>query len=260
MRAEARAQGLPKGSAMDCLKHYLEQLPWGDQSSTEARKPMADFLGINSDSIRRWFTGDTQPKGLVLVKLRYFLEDQGYRIEELEGLQPLARQLGRLISNGVISYEETAKELGFTEVSDILRALHAKAPFSSKQMAGIARICAEHPLEVQETTSAPAIALLSRAVALQGQARSAIRDRVEEDIIHLLDGLNGLCAVLEPRLEHMLSDGFTPEQRQAFREKAGRHRVFDMANRFYRLNKQLNALCSEKAREITSTTPTQNQR
>lgn len=237
------------GSTADCLKHYLGKLPWGNKGSAEARMPMADFLGITPTSIQRWAVGGTKPKGLALVKLRYYLEKQGYRITELEELQNPIRVLGKLIAVGEITCEEVLKQLKIPNNDELLRILHGNRGLSSERMVAIARICVDHPLEVQEAPGAPTGSLLSHAIALQAEARGKITDRVEEDVLHLLDSLNGLCSLLAPRLEHMLSNGFTSEQRQAFRDRAGRHRVFDMANRFYALNKQLNALCSETTRE-----------
>jgi len=55
---------------------------------------------------------------------------------------------------------------------------------------------------------------------------------------------------LTPHLDHILSDVVTAKQRQSFREHDGRARVFDLSNESYRFNERMNALCSEKAREI----------
>lgn len=250
MRTETTSSGHFEGNTQDCLKHYLSQLPWSDKGCAEARKPMADFLGVRSDSIRRWLVTDIQPIGLVLVKLRYFLEEKGYRITELETLKKPVRMLGKLIATQQITWEEAVERIQFSNASELLQVLHGNRGLSSERMVIVARICADYS-EDEETHHAAAPPWKNQMAPTETPNKKGVR--IEEDVIHLLDALNGLCAVLEPRLEYMLSEGFTPEQRQLFRERAGRVRVFDLANRFFGLNKQLNALCSEKAREITST-------
>ncbi len=247
MRSEGK---LPSGSVMDCLSHYLGQLPWEGKGCVEARKPLADFLGINPATIRCWFVGSAKPLGLQLVKLRYFLEERGYDVQELHKLPGPVMALGKAIAYGKIGFDDAVEKIHMSQGSELLQVLHGNRGVSNERMATIVRICGDTPFQEGERP-AP-------ADPTGEPAQAAPSGKTEEEIINLLNSLDGLCALLEPRLGRMLSNAVTPEQRQAFREKAGRHRVFDMANRFFRLNKQLNALCSEKAREITA--QNQNQR
>jgi hypothetical protein len=91
----------------------------------------------------------------------------------------------------------------------------------------------------------------SGAVAPQTQ-KIGFGNNVESGVIALLDKLADLMTLLAPRLDYLLSDSLTPEQRYAFRDLAGPQRIFYLANRIYRLNQSMNALCSEKAREIVA--------
>jgi hypothetical protein len=60
----------------------------------------------------------------------------------------------------------------------------------------------------------------------------------EDEVIGLLDELARLIEELTPHLDHILSDVITADQRQSFREHAGRARVFDLSNECYRFNQR----------------------
>lgn len=70
----------------------------------------------------------------------------------------------------------------------------------------------------------------------------------ESNVIALLDDLNDLIILLTPKIDHLLSERLTSAQRQDFRERAGRERIFDLVNRLHHFNQSMNSLCSETAR------------
>ncbi len=237
------------GNTMECLQHYLKQLPRKAKGCEQAWQPLADFIGVTKKTIRRWSVGSNVPLGLPLIKLRYFLEARGYRIAELDVLERPIHHLGALVALGKIDCEETSKLLGYSAANYFFQVLHGKRGLSSNRMATVEEICSKHPLPALPATSS-----ITQPICVAAQAGRTIvsNDVVEEEVLNLLRSLDGLSALMTPRLEHMLTDGFTSAQRQFFRDRAGRQLVFDLANRFYVLNKLLNALCSEKAREIGS--------
>ena len=252
MKTEVKSFGILTGSTADCLRHYLKQLPWGTREIAEARQPLVDSVGVDPNSIRRWFVEPSMPVGLALVKLRYFLETIGYQVTDLDALEQPVRHLGKLISLGVVDVETASDQIGFSEVSKLFRLLHGNSGLSEERRPAVEEICSKHPLEKALVTPR-AVASVEHPIPLLPTEHEKGAISVEDDVFNLLVSLNGLSALLTPRLEHMLSNGFTSAQRQAFRDRAGQGLVFKLSNRFYALNKLLNALCSEKAREITST-------
>lgn len=74
----------------------------------------------------------------------------------------------------------------------------------------------------------------------------------EDEVIGLLDKVARLIEELTPHLNHILSDAVTADQRQLFRERAGRARVFDLSNEIFRFGQSMNALCSETSRELVA--------
>ena len=72
----------------------------------------------------------------------------------------------------------------------------------------------------------------------------------EDEVIGLLDKMARLIEELTPHLNHILSDAVTADQRRLFRDRAGKARVFDLSNEIFRFSQRMNALCSEKSREL----------
>lgn len=253
MKTEVKPSGVLTGSTADCLRHYLKQLPWGKSAKlSRAEKPMIEFIGITSGTIRRWFLEQVAPGGMPLLKLRYFLESNGYQVTDLDSLEKPVRRLGEIISHGIVDFREMVEQIGYKQDTELLQVLHGRRGLSNERRAKIEEICSKHPLEKASVTLR-AVASVEHPIPPLSTDHEKNVISVEDDVFNLLISLNGLSSLLTPRLEHMLSNGFTSAQRQAFRDRAGQGLVFKLSNRFYALNKLLNALCSEKAREITST-------
>jgi hypothetical protein len=220
----------------ESLKDYLTRFQWGKGGCYNSLKPMADFLGVGPRTIQRWWIGKSQPLGLVLVKLRYFLEKCGYEIQEFSHLDQVVYDLGRLIAFGQLNYEEISRQFGYTDHAELLQVLHGMHNFSDVKQRLAVEICATVKQKMQ----------LNQIPIKQNESNS-ISSISENEALCLLRSIFEQTSVLLPRLEALVSDKVSPDQRRQFREKAGKSLPFDLANRFHRV---LNALCSERARQL----------
>ncbi|MFA6494877.1 MAG: hypothetical protein WC246_00725 [Candidatus Paceibacterota bacterium] len=234
------------GMTSACLKDYLSHLTFGEKGCVKGRAALMNFVGIkNSDTISRWAKGQV-PIGLVLVKLRYFLEQKGYEVVELGALDAHVYQLGKLIAIGKISFDQVVQNLGLAHESEVLQVLHGRRGLSADRMKKVELMCARHSDQN-----------LGRFVASNNgeqnvpKSEASAYGSLESETLHLLKGVDEIVSLLLPRLEKMVIDENASEQRRLFREHAGRQLVFDLSNRFYKATKMLNALCSEKAREVS---------
>ena len=90
---------------------------------------------------------------------------------------------------------------------------------------------------------------MQKLVNPKGNIKQSSSEAIQ-DAIQDLETLDNLITSLAPKLKRMLSDRFGRKNRETFRNIACRRLVFDLFNRSTMLNKQLNAMCSEKARQI----------
>ncbi|MCX6781567.1 MAG: hypothetical protein NTW66_00365 [Candidatus Magasanikbacteria bacterium] len=245
-----------EGKTLECLKHYLSQLPWDTKMCVQARRQIIDFLDVTPHTVRRWWTGDIVPVGLVLVKLRYFLEREGYRVSELNDLDATTRALGMLIAYGSIDFDATVIQLKCPNASEFLRVLHGARRFTAARDLAAEAICVKNRDVLAKLffTSpgnghpAPVITPVVTPAQVKEKAPGA-----GEELIKYLRLFSGILELLHPRLNDFLSEEVSPEERHELRERAGRELVYDLARRSKQVTELMTALCSEKAREISNT-------
>ena len=225
-----------QGTTGYCLREYLSGIVWNNKSTTAQCREIVDFTSVSRGTIRRWYTGESKPKGLVLVKVRFFLEDQGYRIRGFQFADDRLKILGRMIAENKLDLNQVSTELGFTRGQELLRVLHGNAFTSNEKMTRIENLIRSNGQQPAPTT-----------VISKVNQKSELK--VFDEVLVLFNSLDGLVTLLDHRLDSILSDQFSAEERQVFREKATPDRLFLLANRFYALNRRMNGLCSEKARE-----------
>lgn len=253
------------GTTEECLWHYLASLPVGKKGSTESRDPIAKFTGANQRSIREWAGHRCLPVGFTLVRVRYFLEKEGYAIAELEKLAKPIRQLGWLLAYEYVDADSAYKEIGLDNINRLCCVLRGERNLSSDRFSKIEQIVEGFKEELALMRIPEEIPLDSRPnekkeVAAENKTVAVIPDElVEEDILHLLRGLKSIVALLAPRFERMLSHGVSVERRRSFRDNAGQALIFDLSNELHHGLGLFKALCSEKAREIYLTQNNQNQ-
>ena len=76
----------------ECLRHFANRFnakhPPGKKGLPRIRKPIADFCGVGDSAVQAWLSEDQgkSPVGEAEVRLKCFLDLNGYRIIELERL------------------------------------------------------------------------------------------------------------------------------------------------------------------------------
>jgi len=107
-------------STVACLSDFAAERK-GDYSL------LASFCGVESLTVLNWFDGRQLPKGGTLIKLRFFLELTGYKVDELLMLSQVAYKVSATVGYGLLTTEEIKELLEFQEtkgVYDVL--LHGK--------------------------------------------------------------------------------------------------------------------------------------
>lgn len=116
-----------RGTMAECLADYGQELaaqrPVGSRGAKEARQPLVEFCGVTPASVLRWFTEQVPPVGSLSYKVMFFLELLGYRIIELERLNPSRKYAAELVGFSVLRPEELCKELGYNEPGNLYEAL-----------------------------------------------------------------------------------------------------------------------------------------
>jgi hypothetical protein len=116
----------------DCLMHFANRfnakMPQGKKGLVEARKPIADFCGASDATVRSWLSDCERrlPMGGLELKLKCFLDLNGYRIIEFERLPKVIRNFAELIGFGILSIEEAGEVLGFSKCSTLYPILSQK--------------------------------------------------------------------------------------------------------------------------------------
>lgn len=230
-----------EGTTGECLRHFFSEL---DKVDGNKQSHLADdflrFVGVSNTAATSWFKGTYFPRGIELLKVRYFLRQRGYVPLETKGLDPALDTLGKLIASGVIDPARAAADLGFPDVAEMLRLLHGTRNTSATRKEKIAKYC--EPFQED---------LRGNEVHEQGTAAFPAKtagDRMSS-VTALLSIVENAETLLMPELDILL--GSTSEERQQLRSKTG-DLFFRLSNKTHELKERLNALCSEKSRELYS--------
>lgn len=114
-----------RGHLDECFKHYCVKANFhatrGSNRAAEAKRPMAEFCGVEVSSVTRWIRGGGFPLGDVMLKLMCFLDVIGYRVIELEKMSKYRRGFAELIGYGLLSGDEAAKATGYSHTSTLFQ-------------------------------------------------------------------------------------------------------------------------------------------
>lgn len=119
-----------RGHLEECLQHLGTSLassaPKGSRGAALVRKPVADFCGVEIDSVTRWFHGTAFPIGESLIKLMCYLDMVGYRVIELERMPQARRNFMELVGYGLLSIDQVVEFLGYSSTSHIFQVLQGR--------------------------------------------------------------------------------------------------------------------------------------
>lgn len=236
------------------LKDYLKEC------GADALVKLCEFVGTSPRAVTSWISGPNEPKGLNLVKLRYFLEFQGYKIEEFAKMSETVYNLGLLISHGCFNFQKIADLLAYRggATDELLRVLRGNRNLSGEKAKLVELLLLENEIPLRELKSQKMPLKEVSETAQKSDARVQKIERVErrsisnteiqEDII-LLQNMENISKMLAPRLKNLLTNG-TPEMRRRLRETIGAKQVFNLSNNIFRIHETVSMLCSEKSMAI----------
>ncbi len=124
---EHEQQEVFRGHFEECLEHLkaglLTRFPKGSKGAGKARHPIAEFCGVEQSSVERWFYRKSLPDGDVRIRLICYLSLRGYKIIEWERLSTNRRNFAELVGFGLLSMQEAAQLVGYTEASTLSQVL-----------------------------------------------------------------------------------------------------------------------------------------
>ncbi len=207
-----------KGNTEECWGHF--RLNIGGLDQTLLKEGFESIYGKNIENESFENLSDELPKGEQLIRLRYFLETQGYDVSELKSLASEVYNLGKEISFNKISLDDAANKISM-ERDSLIKALRGSRVVSSNKLNAICNVLKEEKIKPDINVPAKGI-LLSKATT----------ERIFENLVR----------ALVPVTQHIISDEFTIEDRRRIREMFKDDDVFVLSN-------LMAAACTETARQ-----------
>jgi len=134
---EADRSEVFRGHLGECLDHLGKILGAaalkGTPQAVKLREPIAEFCGVLEGAVARWFRDRKPPLGEVAIRLTCYLDLIGYRVIGLSRMNQARRGLIELIGYRLLSLEEVAKLLQYSEPQTLLRVLHGNAKPSKER-------------------------------------------------------------------------------------------------------------------------------
>jgi hypothetical protein len=108
---EPSGELIASGTIVECYEHLAT-----DGKATEDHlKKLTAWIGVVwHPTGRDWFLGRQFPKGMLLIKLAYYLEQVGFGIEELMALDAETRLFGRMMAFGLLDLNCALDTLGYS--------------------------------------------------------------------------------------------------------------------------------------------------
>lgn len=95
------------GTTLECFMNLMKQIP--PDELLEKRRVLAEILGVEDSTVRRWMTGSNIPVGMSMISLQYYLDFVGYRLDELVRTSNVFKDAGRMLAFRVITLESMAE-------------------------------------------------------------------------------------------------------------------------------------------------------
>ena len=232
-------------STRACILHYGQSLPVGGNSGKEARQPMAQFVETSDRQIYRWTRLESSPRGEDLIRVRFWLESQGYKVSELQELADEVYLLASLLAFSVFDFALVHEMItGYTNPDDSMALLHGTCPLSSAKRQKIKDFLDDY-LVAQIERLQPWLHWMesfTEVVWPSLEAQPTVKPLSTDNHDVILQSLKGMIEAASPLAELVLSDEFTQEERRALRQSFNDDELFVFSN-------TLSALCSAKARE-----------
>lgn len=241
-----------QGTALECFEDLMERI---EPDLLEKRKVLAQALGVEDVTVKRWAANSGNPVGLSVISLRYYLDFLGYRVDELVSISALLQDAGRLLAFRVITTDEMAGLTGFDEYPDalisILRGARGISASREEKLGEVVATYRKELLEKMRTT--PKLIQIDRGTSAARTTIGSSNDPVStltKPVVVPMTGLKvgtkreerfrGLALNLLD-FARFYTDPEVPEEvRDQLRSVVGQQNIFDLKNLLARL-------CSSKA-------------
>lgn len=236
-----------RGTTEECLKDFSSKMPPATtRAGVLAREPVWKFCRVARRTANDWLSSSEGPKakGIPLFKLQCFLETQGYQVDELVTLTPMAGLAKRLVGYSLVEVAELQRVLQYRNAYDTMRVVHGQQiplePARSRLMEFM-QSC-EPKLAVVMKTSLPRSSPKPVTSDTARRANGSLSaNPVSLDRHKFIEGTAAQLRGLLANVAMLDSDECTEEDRALLRELAGARVVFTLSNHF-------NRLCSEDSR------------
>ncbi|MBI2459539.1 MAG: hypothetical protein HYV53_03235 [Parcubacteria group bacterium] len=120
------------GTTKECLKHYGATMPIGEKDCSRYRILLAEFTKASIErTVPYWLSGKRPPLGVFLLKVRYFLEEVAYQVNELEKLSPQVYSFGRFVAFDILKINEATDMVKLAREQQLIRILHGDCGLST---------------------------------------------------------------------------------------------------------------------------------
>lgn len=236
----------PTGNMTECLRHLCALAQRNETLYRQIKEAMQQFFAV-SDAAGRWLKQEYDPSGLNLIRMRYFLEACGYKVQELIELDRTVYDLGLMIACNIVTLEDVVSELEIKKRETLFGNLNGKSRPSAENLAKMHALVTAYHDVIKEITALKVIPKLSfeedAATAPVVQPARAADRAAKPAPATLVEQLADLIRQAIPLADQLLSDKYTAEDRRRLRSLLDDDGVHILQN-------QLTRLSSEKSREM----------
>ncbi len=234
-----------QGSTKQCVAH-LGKILKSDPDYYEKRRAMAAFLHLDDQTLHRWFKHGPVLIGESNLRVQYYLEFLGYGVKELQKMQPLFRDAGRLIAFDLISIGEMADYVGFecapgSRSRTLFMVFRGARGTSPEKLERFAELVVKHTPALAARQKATEKPVQFESVVLETAVAAPEKPTLSETgTSAVIQSFAQSVAALVPLAELMVSDRYSAEDREQIRHLAG--------GNVSRLSRLLTQLSGEAAR------------
>lgn len=243
-----------KGTTAECLAHFATR--------SDSITAMWEMLpGVNIRTVERWLKEKHQePVGEYLIKVRVCLASIGYHVVEFDRLHPAVQTACKMFALGLASIDDLVSEFGYeagnSGRSQLFVVLRGHGGMTPERLSRVAEIMesfgtmiADEEIKfkarfgsISDVSSSPAPSDAPPREHLPVGRKDPIDDRnaITESLAHSI-------VALLPLAERLLSENYSPEDRERLRALAGGTGVFKLATALHRL-------CGERVRSTSIST------
>jgi hypothetical protein len=237
------------GTTEACFKHY-------SQTFQNPRKRMAEFIGVGSESVARWWGNGVnrrKPFSESLIRLQVFLTSIGYEVAGWQAYRESIRMIGFVIAFNIKTTKEIGSMLGYEEryaTDQVYRLFDPNVDLSSERTEKLEELIEK--LKIHQRDIDAGVQLLRDSHLVEGtglvvekEAKIVVAPKVRTTNTNInplfFETLRRAIELARPLADHLASDSCSPEDRAKFRESFQDHELHSYRD-------ALTKLCSEESR------------